>query len=51
MPTPKVDLLSELARAKGIFRLRVLGAYGIPHKYGYRLVERGEVVRLARGAY
>ena len=51
MPTTKMDLLSELARAKGIFRLRDLDAHGIPHKYVYRLAERGELVRLARGVY
>ena len=46
-----MDLFSQLAGAKGIFRLRDLDAHGIPHNYVYRLAERGELVRLARGAH
>ncbi|NBB86391.1 MAG: transcriptional regulator [Bacteroidetes bacterium] len=51
MPATKMDRLSELARAKGIFRLRELDDHDIPHKYVYRLADRGELVRLARGVY
>ncbi len=51
MSETKVDRLSRLARERGILRLRDLDAYNIPHKYVYRLEERGELVRLGRGLY
>lgn len=50
-PKTKIDSLSELAREKGLFRVRELDAHGIPHKYVYRLEKRGELVRLGRGIY
>jgi predicted transcriptional regulator of viral defense system len=40
-----------LARRQGILRARDLAAVGIPREYLTRLVERGQLERIARGLY
>ncbi len=48
--TPTQQIL-ELAGQQGIFRLRDLKPYGIPHSYVQQLYEQGALMRMGRGMY
>lgn len=45
------DQVLELVRKAGVLRPRDLDEHGIPRAYLQRLMERGELVRVARGLY
>ncbi len=51
MGTPLHEQLLDLARAQGVISAQEVSAHGIPHAILGRLVEKGELLRVARGVY
>ncbi|MBH23694.1 MAG: transcriptional regulator [Myxococcales bacterium] len=51
METSNTSLVLSLAQEQGLVRTRDVRARGIPHTTLGRLVERGDLIRVARGLY